>query len=384
MAIGCKMAKVFAELSNYMKYTLESNLYKFCTEHIFHEFVLEQWALKITDVDQTAYDLVKNKTKEIVHKSADLFFLKNMDVNYSRYCMMKEILIWASEIFNDIIEETNNEFENLKQKHEKITQGKEKEIKKKLSPSREEQLVALKKAKKEAKKKKSFAAVEIAFKSAFKDLLDGPNKSNNVDRILIDPKDGRPYFEDIINTEDGNELLRSKIFDIKGDSVSILVNRYRELSENDLSKISINNYSNASVEFLRKEFDNLISETFVPNESIYVNVNNRIYFDTLIEEYNKQIGAYGQGAHPIIYAAFLFQRRLNTISSIIEKRLDPDGKNQKKVVYKNNARVILKYLHNEKTSYFTKGLICNPFITSLDKWWLSSIITFKFDMSIIK
>ena len=179
-------------------------------------------------------------------------------------------------------------------------------------------------------------------------------------------------------------MLRSKIFDIKGDSVSILVNRYRELSENDLSKISINNYSNASVEFLRKEFDNLISETFVPNESIYVNVNNRIYFDTLIEEYNKQIGAYGQGAHPIIYAAFLFQRRLNTISSIIEKRLDPDGKNQKKVVYKNNARVILKYLHNEKTSYFTKGLICNPFITSLDKWWLSSIITFKFDMSIIK
>jgi post-segregation antitoxin (ccd killing protein) len=250
--LGYNIIYTFMDIAEKMKnYNKNLRIDKNCLQYLFHEFILSEWSIKQAAPKQTAYELIKNKTKEIIFKSSDTYFMKDMDVDYAR----KELITY---VYNESIRhminfiKTYTEYEtaylNSLAKKEKEKNNKNnisKNIKELQQKKKNETKKINRINKKKAEIKKALLDIQNRFKSGI----------NRYEKFAF-------YNLDLIN--------KDKVFNVNG---------YKSLSINEtLKKVIV--YIKILHEFTKEEIEEFVDKHYItPN---IIQIINKIDFDNSI------------------------------------------------------------------------------------------------------
>jgi hypothetical protein len=381
--LGYSMVYSIMQIHDILRFNLKSSLYKFCTEHLFYEYIMSQWAVKAADADETAFDMIKNKTKTLVFKSGDLLFIDKMDVNKARYLTIKYVLQYALNVMRSIMTEYHEKglklIKEIEEKENKLKKQKEKEDKVKSKKEREKEIeLNRKKKKKEARLNKEKLYQEKGLNLYLDEFF-----ANIQTHDTVDPWDSRDgiYIRHIrLKEKDIDKMMmRLKIIDADDTKITLNLQYFEKFHKNDISKLNA-----AILEIDPKSqpsevFKNSYYRAFNTLQHNFILLNTKIYYKDLIEEYSAASTEFSEEIRGILHN--LFYNYSNEINDLVinylkrsnNKYFELSKDNDISIAYKSNSRV--------KTYYFdaTRDNGINPAVAKL---YNKKIINLRFELPI--
>jgi hypothetical protein len=356
--LGNNVIEGFLAFSEYCesKYN-NKGLIKDIIGYLFNENILSLLTLKLCDKDQRPFDYMKDKTKEIVFKSSNFAFMKEMDINIARKILFREVFYMISDYMTNFVtmyEKANENDRNEEENGEK--EGKEQRHKLTKEEILRKQQLGKKNAKKKAREGEKSLEKGRLVKEWYKDVIHNKNyKVYETNGFKLLEKDNYNLYWKVSLTKDNVALVKLNIF-----------NR----SYKDIINEETVNYD------VRRELDALFGETFSLEDYDYTERDIKMYFNEL----EKRRENLDPNLPPDTYRELLFahyktvkEEITKDICSIINEKAKLDENTFLTANFKVNTNIKVRYLDKDRYKSLSKLGI---YLDALDWRVVSFIICF--------